>query len=160
MTVNPKPNSLPGDPTDFWEVTRPLVIDLYLSREGVIEHLGDAVDFGVDPSGKSLTHLEAAHLLRYADAQERRDPERIVRDRPKYQIIRRLGSIYGFRTSSDQDRLIKSQLVHILIAETVGATPSPFELPSDPDIGIYAHQETDADPSNPEKAAPTPGVSR
>lgn len=154
MTVNPKPDRLPGDPSDYWALTRPLVIDLYLSRSGVIEHLVDAIDIDVDPSGGSMTHLELAHLLRYADAQERDDPERIVSKRPKYDIITRLGSIYDFPTRDDQDTLIKSQLVHVLIAETVGDAPEAFELPSDPDLAL------DPDASNPERPARTPGVAR
>lgn len=154
MTVNPKPDALPNDITEIWSLTRPLVIDLYLSREGVIDHVVDATGIDVDPSGGTMTHLELAHLLRYADAQERDDPDRVKQKRPKYEIIRRLGSIYGFPTRSDQDTLIKSQLVHVLIAETLDTTPERFELPSDPDITL------DTDPSNPDHRARTPGVAR
>ena len=133
MTKNPKPDDLPASIDDLPELTRPLVLDVYLSRQGVIDRIVAQTGISIDPSDGALTHLELAALYRHLDDPERRDPRTIRREQQKYAIIQDLAALYGFDAADDQDSLRKSQLVHILLSVATGTRPDRFTLPSDPD---------------------------
>lgn len=136
MGSNPKPDELPVDVSDMLAVGRPLVIDNYLTRPAVIDEIIDATDLDLDPAGRTLSYVDLAHLISHAEGSDGDDPETIIDDCSKIDMVQRLGSIYDFATQDYQDTLIKSQLVHILIAEAADETPESFVLPSDPDIQV------------------------
>lgn len=146
MDACPKPDRLPGDLAEIATdtVAPPLVLDLYLSRYGVISRVVDTLDLNISPQGRELTHEHMAHLYRAVTDDRRRIPT-IVRDTAKYDIIAQLGEQYGFAYRKDQDSLRKSQLVHILLTELTGGQPSQFCLPSDPDPSTQQNVD-DRDP--------------
>jgi hypothetical protein len=132
MTSNPRPNTLPAEPSEFWKTTRPLVVDHYLTREGVIRRIAETADVGIDPSDGHISHTELARLF---CSRTGRNPDAAARLRaafPKYVLIQKAAKRYGFDAGSRQDSLIKSQLVHILLVEATGDQPAEFTLPSDP----------------------------
>lgn len=148
MVNNARQGYLPEDIEDYWEVTRPLVVDFYLRRGHIVSNIAHHVR-QVHPSetGDAFTHKQAAHLLHHAlDHDESNShlvkyarggvdagPVELHRAYEKYEIIARLGALYRFRAANSQTRLSKSQLVHILIVEETGDVPGHYTLPSEVD---------------------------
>lgn len=135
MTRNPKPNELPKRIDDLPDWSAPLIVDQYLSRAAVIDRIDAHTGADIDPAtGRGhFTHLETARLYRHHADDEHRQPRTIRRDLPKYDLIHRLGDIFGFDAADDQDTLRKSQMVHVLLVLATGDVPDAFTLPSDPD---------------------------
>lgn len=139
MTRNAKPEELPRDLSEYTGVGRELVVDHYLSHAEVSSRvLERSAASAASPRDRQyLTHHELACLYAAHAPQDMSDsskrPDQIQADVPKYELICRLADVFGYRASHGQDRLRKSQCVHILLALAHDDAPDPFSLPSDPD---------------------------
>lgn len=126
-------DDIPGDVSDLPTDTRPLLIDMYLSRSDIIQRIDDTVDvIDADPSTGYITHRNLCRLLADRVGDERR-PNLIAHKDNKGAVIRRLADHYGFGAGEDQRSLVKSQLIHLLIVEATDSTPDEFTVPADPD---------------------------
>lgn len=115
-------------------MTAPLIIDQYLSRTGVLERIDARTDADIGRA-TGRRYLSREHLAALVDehAQDDVDVSGSKHDVQKGELIDRLGDVFDFDTTSDQDHLRKSQMVHVLLVLATDRTPDPFTVPSDPD---------------------------
>lgn len=123
---------IPGPVDTLPEGTRPLIIDVYLTRRDIVARIGDYSPADPDADRGYLTHADLATLLKHRSDDDR-PTGAITHDLDKADIIRRLSAAYGFEAGPDQTNLIKSQQIHILLTEATGDAPDRFQVPSDPD---------------------------
>jgi len=134
--ANSRPNELPNPVESYSPTTAPLVIDSYLDRCTVIDHIADELGLE-DVQTANDGWLPQADLVQMyrtvADGDSPRMPSGV---NPgvcgRHKLIKALADSYGFTLKKEQDTLLKTQLVYILITEACGESPGEFRLPSDP----------------------------
>lgn len=137
MSRNPKPNELPAPFEALFtadgrvRATAPLVIDLYLNRETVIRRIADRV--GIDLNRDDIFDRRDTARLTAAIVDTDVPPDDLFSRHTKGELIAMIGDEVGFKSYDGQTKLIKSQLIHLLLSIPADEPPERFSVPCDPE---------------------------